>query len=140
MRISCSDTVGALALLPFLVVLLAPPWLAPAAAHESQAGIGAKSVLVDTRKDPAKHKFIFSASNEILLNPTHDPAVAGSALLVERTGQNGVGAGRTELIQLDPLSWKGLGNPAGTSGYKYVDKTQSAFAPCCSSRVATVAS
>lgn len=113
----------ALALLPLIAALVAPP---VAAAHESQFGIGAKSVLVDTRKEPAKHKFVFSASSEILLNPAHDPAATGSAVLVEWTGQGGTGAGRTELIQLDPASWRGLGSPAGTSGYKYVDKTQSA--------------
>lgn len=119
-------TARALALLPFLTATVLAGHARLAQAHESQVGIGARSVLVDTRKDPAKHKFVFSAAREILLTPAHDPAATGSALLVEWTGQGGAGAGRTELIQLDPGRWKGLGAPAGTKGYKYSDKTQSA--------------
>ena len=55
--------------------------------------------------------------------------LTGSALLVRWTGDAGVGAGRTELIELDPSRWKGLGNPAGTKGYKYTDKSASRGGP-----------
>src|SRR5262249_11428208 len=48
----------------------------------------------------------------------HDPAADGAALLVRGGGSS---AGSTGLIQLNPVFWKALGSPPGSSGYKYSD-------------------
>ena len=119
---------------PFLMIpavlasLLVLGGLAPARAHDVSVGIGGRSLVLDTRTVPAKNKFLFTAKNEIFIAPdsSTDPASTGSAVLVGWTGSGGTGAGRTELIQLDPTRWLGLGNPAGSKGYKYLDKTQAA--------------
>ena len=107
--------------LALLVVVQGPP----AWAHDAEYAIGARILKIDTRKDPGKHGFVFKASKELLIFPAHDPAQTGSAVLVRWTGDAGAGAGRTELIELDSNSWKGLGNPAGAKGYKYTDKSAS---------------
>ena len=90
-----------------------------ACAHDVSFNIGGKLAKLDTRKEPAKHKFVFKATKQILISPVHDPSVNGSRLLVRWTGAS---AGRTELITLDPARWTGLGKPAGSKGYKYLDK------------------
>lgn len=92
-----------------------------ALAHDVNFNVGGKLAKIDTRKEPKKHKFTFKATREILVNPVHDPSVNGSQLLVRWNGAN---AGRTALITLDPTKWTGLGNPAGSKGYKYLDKQQ----------------
>ncbi|MDG2305041.1 MAG: hypothetical protein P8R42_10360 [Candidatus Binatia bacterium] len=112
--------------LPVLIALLSPGWIPEATAHDATVGISGRAITVDTRREPAKHKLLFKSVKEIALFPLHDPATTGSAVLVRWTGVGGAGAGRTERIELDPGSWKGLGNPAGSKGYKYSDKTMSA--------------
>ncbi len=89
-------------------------------AHAVNFNVAGKLAKIDTRKEPTKHKFVFKATKQILISPVHDPAVNGSKVLVRWTGVN---KGRTELITLDPSKWKGLGNPAGSKGYKYLDKS-----------------
>jgi cysteine-rich repeat protein len=93
-----------------------------AQAHDQQFEISGRQVKMDTSRDPIGHKVKFTSTKEQGIFPQHDPAAEGSALLVRWTGQGGVAAGRTSLIQLDPASWKGLGNPPGSKGYKYLDK------------------
>jgi cysteine-rich repeat protein len=109
----------------FSVVLFTFAAISPASAHDGGYAIGGRLLKIDTRREPAKHQFIFSASKELLVFPTHDPAVEGSAILVRWSGSGGGGGGRSELIELDPASWKGLGKPAGAKGYKYLDKSAS---------------
>ncbi len=104
-------------LFPLAALALLTP--APAGGHAVNFNVGGKLAKLDTRKEPKKHKFVFKATKQILINPIHDPSVNGSKVLVRWTGEN---AGRTDLITLDPSKWKALGNPAGTKGYKYVDK------------------
>ncbi|MDG2308714.1 MAG: hypothetical protein P8R42_29390 [Candidatus Binatia bacterium] len=105
-----------------LIAGIALSFLLPASradAHAVNFNVSGKIAKIDTKKDPSKHKFVFKSTRDILINPVHDPAVNGSKLLVRWTGAN---AGRTELIELDPALWTGLGNPAGSKGYKYTDK------------------
>lgn len=105
-----------------LAAALTMSFLLPAGnawAHAVNFNVGGKLAKIDTRKEPKKHKFVFKTTKQILINPIHDPAVNGSKLFVRWTGEN---AGRTPLIELDPTKWKGLGNPAGSKGYKYADK------------------
>ncbi|MFP6663187.1 MAG: hypothetical protein VCC00_03180 [Deltaproteobacteria bacterium] len=99
--------------------LVAPP----AVAHNDSFPIGGQLLKIDTRKAAAKHKFLFKSVKQSAIVAVLDPAVAGSKLLIRWTGAN---AGRTELMELDPSKWKGLGNPAGSRGYKYLDKSQAA--------------
>ena len=95
--------------------------LAPetAFAHSDQIPIGGDLLKIDNRKEPAKHKFLFKAVKQINIEPLHNPAVTGSKFLIRWTGAD---AGRSELVELDPSKWKGLGKPAGLKGYKYTDR------------------
>lgn len=95
-----------------------------ARAHDATIPISGKILKIDTRKEPAKHKVTFVASKDVALHPTHDPRTTTTQILLRWTGEAGVGAGRTDLLTLDPAKWAGLGNPAGSKGYKYVDKEQ----------------
>lgn len=104
-----------------IATLLALAIATPALAHEVRIPLAGHLVKVDTRKEPAKHKFLFKAVKETNVVPLHDPATDGSKLLIRWTGSS---EGRTELIELDAAFWKGLGNPAGSAGYKYLDKDQ----------------
>jgi cysteine-rich repeat protein len=92
-------------------------------AHEQHFPIAGDTLKIDTRRQPGKHSFLFRTTRQALVSPIHDPGAEGSALLVVGTGPTG---GRTPLIELDPGKWKGLGNPAGSKGYKYDDPTGAA--------------
>ena len=94
----------------------------PAEAHDDSFPIDGQLLKIDTRKAAPKHKFLFKSVRQFSIAPFHDPAVEGSKLLIRWTGAD---AGRTELMELDPTKWKGLGKPAGSRGYKYSDKNQS---------------
>ncbi len=103
----------------FLVLTLVPD---NAEAHDTADPISGKILKIDTRKEPAKHKLTFVSSKEVALHPNHDPRTETTQVLLRWTGQSGAGAGRTELITLDPAKWVGLGKPEGSKGYKYIDK------------------
>lgn len=105
-----------------LVTLLALSLAHPAAAHEEKIPIDGHLLKIDTRKAPEKHKFLFKAVKQTGIVPLHDPADDGAKMLIRWTGAQ---EGRTELIELNPSLWKGLGNPAGSRGYKYLDRSQS---------------
>ncbi len=116
----------ALTALLIFVALLIQGWSPAVSAHGTSVGIGGRSLTVDTRRAPSRHRFSFKAVKEIYVVPLSDPGTEGSAVLIRWTGVAGSGAGRTELIELDPDRWRGLGKPAGSRGYRYSDKTQSA--------------
>jgi cysteine-rich repeat protein len=110
-----------------LAALLATTGAVPEAlAHDATHEISGRTLKIDTSKTPVGHKFAFKTVKDSGIFPQHDPATEGAALLVRWTGQSGVGAGRTPLIELDPAMWKGIGNPSGSKGYKYKDNTLSA--------------
>lgn len=88
-------------------------------AHAVSFNVGGHIAKIDTRGESDRHKFTFKATKQILINPVHNPAINGSQILVRWTGAN---AGRTDLIQLDPANWTGVGNPAGSRGYRYLDR------------------
>jgi len=80
--------------------------------------------MKDPAAVPAKRRAVFRASRDaaISLSLMNDPRVLGGEL--EVTGA-GMGDGATGVLTLDPTYWKGLGNPPGSKGYKYLDKTDS---------------
>src|SRR5262249_7042792 len=71
-------------------------------------------------------KFVAKISTELVLpspGATDDPTVGGALVhFFERTAPR---AGRV-TFQLDHSGWKGLGNPAGSKGYKYTGKDDTA--------------
>jgi cysteine-rich repeat protein len=88
----------------------------PASAHDALFPISGDGVVV--RGTPAvssgSEEFSF-ASTDVNLQVGHDPASAGTWLLVRGEGAN---AGRTPLIALDPTKWG-----AGALGFEYDDPT-----------------
>ena len=94
----------------------------PARAHIELIPVGGKGLKIDTSKDPSKHKVSYKSEKQINIFPLgHDPATDGTAVLIRWTGQAGVGAGRTPLLNLNPFLWKQIGG-----GYKYNDKAAGA--------------
>ena len=80
-------------------------------------------VLKDPVGKPEKRLVSFKALRDLAIDPnqTGDPRTLGAT--IELTGAGG-GDGSTGPIVLTPTLWKGLGNPAGSKGYKYYDKTR----------------
>ena len=106
-----SAATAALLLLP----LLTTP--GDAGAHSSSTGIAGRGMKVQTPAARAdKRKLIFKSDKQVSLTVfAHDPTTEATAVMFRWTGQNGSGAGRTPLIELDPSKWRA----AGSSGFKY---------------------
>ena len=90
-----------------------------AAAHNAAYPIASKVAKVDQRGDFSRHKLVFKTENDPLISPVHSPAVNGAVFLLRWEGEN---SGRTPLIGLPASHWTGTGRPAGSKGYKYLDK------------------
>jgi cysteine-rich repeat protein len=82
-------------------------------------------LLKDPVGKPTKRVVNFKANHDLAINPSQvgDPRALGA--IVEFTGGGG-GDGATGPIVLPPgaLYWKALGNPPGSKGYKFYDKTR----------------
>src|SRR6185436_3594869 len=81
--------------------------------------------LKDPVGKPDRRSFSFKATKDLAIDPAlvGDPRSLGAT--IEFTG-GGVGDGATGPIALPAGAfWKGLGNPPGSKGYKYYDKTRS---------------
>lgn len=108
--------------IPMISMLAAlGPWLcgAAASAHEIDLPIGARKLSIDTRNGLSKQKVRFTTSKQLAIGLLHDPATAGSWLLVRGFGADGGSSGR---IDLDPTYWRTLGDPSSPKGYKYDDR------------------
>ncbi len=91
-----------------------------ALSHNADFPVAGKQLVLKTDKKPNRHRFMYKSEKDFVnIVPLHDPSVGGAALLVRGVGPD---AGHSGLIQLDPTLWKPLGKPAGSDGYKYVDK------------------
>jgi cysteine-rich repeat protein len=84
-------------------------------AHPQRFSIGGKKVVLKVGGKPQKRKFAFASARDDDITARHDPRADGAALLVSGAG------GRSALVELDPQRWKGIGNPRGSKGYRYVD-------------------
>jgi cysteine-rich repeat protein len=106
--------------LPSTVVLTLITLVSPAFAVDHPVG-GDKLLLVDT--SPTKRKVRFKARQD----PNIDPAMAGNPTVLgatlEVTG-SGPGDGGSGPITLGASNWDGLGNPAGSKGYKFSDPSR----------------
>ncbi|MFP6665287.1 MAG: hypothetical protein VCC00_13915 [Deltaproteobacteria bacterium] len=89
----------------------------PAAAADKP--IGGKLLKIKTDKGASKHLVLFKAVKQANITGIGDPT--GGATLLLRWTSDAV-SGRSEAITLDPTKWKGLGRPAGSKGWKYLDK------------------
>ncbi len=115
--------------LAFMFAVAAVP--GAAFAHSGDVGITGKKFLLKTEPKSSKRKFLFKSVQDPLIFADEDPAgAAGSALLVQTLDCTPTSVGEscdqvesTGLITLSAAAWKGLGNPSGSKGYKYVDKT-----------------
>ncbi|MEB2286004.1 MAG: hypothetical protein B6D46_14825 [Polyangiaceae bacterium UTPRO1] len=81
-------------------------------------------LLKDPLGKPGKRVVNFKALKDVAIDPAQagDPRTLGAT--IELHGAGG-GDGATGTIALAPGFWKGLGNPPGSKGYKYFDKTRS---------------
>jgi Tol biopolymer transport system component len=84
---------------------------------------GKKLLLKDDADDPSKRKLLVQMKDSSMLAPVagalNSPTVAGATL----TLFNPASSERLDLV-LPAAGWKGLGNPAGSKGYKYKDAEQ----------------
>jgi hypothetical protein len=84
---------------------------------------GHKLLVADDSSNPAKRKIIGIAKESSLVLPApgsmNDPTVAGATV----TLSNPDTAESAAFVLPGGPEWKGLGNPAGSKGYKYKDKT-----------------
>jgi cysteine-rich repeat protein len=78
-------------------------------------------LLLKDAGTPDERRFKFRATRDAGLDVAAlgDPAELGARLEVEGATP---GDGSTGVLTLDPTSWKPLGNPAGSRGYKYLDR------------------
>ena len=81
--------------------------------------IDGKLLKLKTDKGPSKNLFLFKAVKQPDIQAIPDPTVDTTLLLRWETSDS---AGRTDAINLDSNLWKGLGKPAGSSGWKYSDR------------------
>jgi len=94
--------------------------LAPAALAIDHPIDGDKLRVSDS--NPERRSFLFRAGHEsqIVAGNIGDPTVAGATLHVFG---DGVGDGDSGVIVLPADRWRPLGNPAGSRGYYYLDRT-----------------
>jgi len=80
--------------------------------------------LRDPSGDPSRRRMTFKAVRDVAIAPGvgNDPTVVGATLEIFGTGP---GDGSTGVLTLPAGNWTGLGVPAGSKGYKYIDKTDS---------------
>jgi hypothetical protein len=90
---------------------------------------GHKLLVIDDSSNPASRKIIGIAKESSLVLPepgsTNDPTVAGATVTLSNpdTAESAV------FVLPGGPEWKGLGNPAGSKGYKYKDK-DGTHGPC----------
>lgn len=97
----------------FSLVLSASPILA------AEWPIAGKLLKIKTDKGAEKHLVLFKAVKQPTIDNIPDPQT-GTTLQMHWTA--GATNGGSDTITLDPSKWKGLGKPAGSKGWKYVDK------------------
>jgi cysteine-rich repeat protein len=94
--------------------------LALAAGAADHPIAGDKILLKDPVGIPARRAFRFKATRD----PAIDPAVGGDprqlGATLEISGR-GAGDGSSGVVTLDEGRWKGLGQPAGSKGYEWLD-------------------
>ena len=81
-------------------------------------------LLKDPVGKPEKRVVTFRANRDLAIDPTMagDPRLLGATIAFTGTG---VGDGASGPIALPPGAfWKGLGNPPGSKGYKFLDKNR----------------
>lgn len=107
-----------------LALALCAGMLLPAAASEAETPIAGKKLSLGGEAGAKSARFKFqSEKNQAALAALPDPS-AGFELLVRGTG---AGAGRSELVRIEPDAglWKLLGKPTSPKGWQYQDKTGS---------------
>ena len=77
-----------------------------------------KLILKDKDGDATKRKLVFLSKDPAVTVGADAPTAVGASLRVTNPT-----TGETDLFALPASGWKGLGNPAGSKGYKYKDKS-----------------
>ena len=92
--------------------------------HDQDFATTGKKLKLFTKKGPEKARLVFKSTwpgPSVL----PDPAVDGAGLIISGAGESRLTPETTGFIELDNTLWTPLGNPAGSTGYKYIDKTRS---------------
>jgi hypothetical protein len=81
---------------------------------------GDRLLLSDPPTNSSRRAVRFNATRDFAIDPSvaADPRSVGATLEIMGAGP---GDGSTGTIALDPSFWTGLGKPAGSKGYKYLD-------------------
>jgi cysteine-rich repeat protein len=86
--------------------------------------IAGNSLVLKDPMSASDRKVRFKATHDAAIDPSQagDPRALGATLEMAGTSP---GDGATGPITLDPTLWTGLGRPAGSRGYRYVDRSRS---------------
>jgi len=108
---------------PFLALLFfAIATLPGLAAHGllSDRPISGQRLLIRDAGPGSQPTFVLDSyrSEALSLTDLPDPRVRGAALEIVGRGTNGI---TSEVIELGPRGWRGLGRRAGSGGYRYQD-------------------
>src|SRR4029453_2604431 len=96
--------------------------LAGSALHAADRPIGGDRLsLKDPAGKPTGRSVKFKAAKDPAIDPASGADPTGVGATLEVVGNN-PGDGSSGAIFLPPALWTGLGNPAGSRGYKYKDK------------------
>jgi hypothetical protein len=94
---------------------------------------GASLTVLDRDGAPAKRKVAVAVKDAAIAAPPHgsggDPSANGATLIVFNPTTQ-----RSDAFALPAAHWTGLGNPAGSKGYRYKDKAQ-ADGPCTAAQI-----
>ncbi len=103
--------------------------LTAAASPAEDIPINGSRLVAKSAPQSGKPRFMFRSKSEAVVNLL-DPAVAGAALTATEVSCSGVApaevctqASTSSRIDLASENWRGLGNPAGSRGYLYRDRS-----------------
>ncbi|MFQ5515771.1 MAG: myxococcus cysteine-rich repeat containing protein [Myxococcota bacterium] len=94
--------------------------LGPAHGHEVRLPVSGRSLTIRTAAGPAKQRVRFVTRGEpVALGIRHDPRTSPTWLLFRGEGVSAGGSGR---IDLDPTLWRPIGGGGRIRGYRYIDE------------------
>lgn len=107
-----------------LIGVVAAFFIAPSVVAAADIPISASKLVVKTEPASAKRRFLFKTVKESAVVLAGNPTAGGATLFVAGlacTGPDCVVSGSSGSIHLPAAKWTGLGNPPGSSGYRYKD-------------------
>lgn len=108
-----------------LIGVVAAALIVPNVVAAADVPISASKLVVKTEPASAKRRFLFKTVKESAVVLAGNPTAGGATLFVAGlacTGPDCLVSGSSGSIHLPAAKWSGLGNPPGSSGYRYKDK------------------